>query len=166
MKKLKVILALTLLTLSLLIIKPKNNQKSLMPGDISFISMQSHNNDGFVIITSVSLPPNTKIHFTDSEWNGNHFGFDESDIIWKTGNDTIQANTIIKFMNLNSNPTVSTGNIYGSMKISEKQDAIFAYTGNARMPIKIIAACANNDLSFGTLINTNLTKGSTAILFQ
>ncbi|MFB1021130.1 MAG: hypothetical protein QMC40_00005, partial [Vicingaceae bacterium] len=63
-------------------------------------------------------------------------------------------------------PLVSIGNIYGSMRISKKKDAIFAYIGNDRMPTKILAACANDKLGFGTLINTNLTKGSTAIVFK
>jgi hypothetical protein len=52
------------------------------------------------------------------------------------------------------------------MRISKKKDAIFAYIGNDRMPMKILAACANDKLGFGTLINTNLTKGTTAIVFK
>ena len=128
--------------------------------------MKSENSDGFSIITSVNILPRTKIHFTDSEWNGNHFGFDESNILWETGNDTISAKSIIKFINLNAIPSVSIGNVYGSMEISKKKDAVFAYTGDERMPIKILAACANNELGFGTLLNTNLTKGTTARIFK
>jgi hypothetical protein len=165
-KELKAISVLTLLIISVSVIEIKSNENSLKVGDISFVSMNSSDNDGFSISTSVNLLPRTKIHFTDSEWNGNHFGFDESDILWETGNDTINANSIIKFTNINSLPLVSIGNIYGSMRISKKKDAIFAYIGNDRMPMKILAACANDKLGFGTLINTNLTKGTTAIVFK
>jgi hypothetical protein len=56
--------------------------------------------------------------------------------------------------------------MYGTMRISKKKDAIFAYIGNERMPVKILAACANDKLGFGTLINTNLTNGTTAIVFK
>ena len=166
MKELKVLFVLALLILSLLALKIKSNERSLKVGSISFKSMKSENSDGFSIITSVNILPRTKIHFTDSEWNGNHFGFDESNILWETGNDTISAKSIIKFINLNAIPSVSIGNVYGSMEISKKKDAVFAYTGDERMPIKILAACANNELGFGTLLNTNLTKGTTARIFK
>jgi hypothetical protein len=165
-KEFKVILVLALLIMSLLILEIKRNESSLKVGDISFKSMKSANSDGFSIITSVNLLPGTKIYFTDSEWNGNHFGSDESNVLWETGNDTISANSVINFINLNNIPFVSIGNVYGSMRISKKKDAIFAYTGYERMPIKILAACANDELGFGTLINTNLTKGTTAIIFK
>lgn len=166
MKELKAISVLILLVISVLIIEIKSNENSLKVGDISFVSMNSSDNDGFSISTSVNLLPRTKIHFTDSEWNGNYFGFDESDILWETGNDTINANSVIKFTNINSLPLVSIGNMYGTMRISKKKDAIFAYIGNERMPVKILGACANDKLGFGTLINTNLTNGTTAIVFK
>ncbi|MFT5666092.1 MAG: hypothetical protein ACI9DK_000270, partial [Vicingaceae bacterium] len=126
MKVLKAISVLTLLVISVLIIEITSNENSLKVGDISFVSMNSSDNDGFSISTSVNLLPRTKIHFTDSEWNGNYFGFDESDILWETGNDTINANSVIKFTNINSLPLVSIGNMYGTMRISKKKDAIFA----------------------------------------
>ncbi len=166
MKELKVLSVLPLLLISLIVMEKKSNGNSLQVGDISFISMKSSNNDSFSIITSVNLQPGTKIHFTDSEWNGNHFGFDESNILWKTGNHIIKANSIIKFTNLNSTPFVSIGSLYGYMRISKKKDAIFAYIGNERMPIKILAACANDELGFGTLVNTGLIKDITAIMFH
>ncbi|MFD2914865.1 hypothetical protein [Psychroserpens luteus] len=166
MKEHKVVFVLVLLITSLLVVEIKSNDNYLKIGDISFTSMKSANSDGFSIITSVNLLPGTKIRFTDSEWNGNHFGFDESDILWEIENDTIKANSVIKFTNLNSIPLVSSGKVYGSMRISKNNEAIFAYTGNERMPIKILSACANDEMGFGTLINTKLTKGTTAIIFQ
>jgi hypothetical protein len=166
MKLLKLPLILLLLTIAFSASKPYYKRTNIKPGDIIFSSLKSMRNDGFSIKTLVEIPPNFKIHFTDSEWNGNNFGFDESDITWKNGNEPIPVNSEIYFVNLNSNPKVSKGEIYGSMKISRTNDAIFAYIGQKRMPEKIIAACANNEISFGTLLNTGLIKGNTAKILK
>lgn len=165
MKELKIISTLTLLVIILLVNQSQKKEIALKTGDISFISLKSTNNSGFSIITFVNLPPKTKIHFTDSEWNGNHFGSDENDILWKTGKNAIQAGSIINFTNLDSNPSVTYGVLFGSMKISKKNDAIFAYLGYEKMPIKFLAAVANDELGYGTLINTNLVDGKTAITY-
>ncbi|WP_027065370.1 hypothetical protein [Maribacter sp. Hel_I_7] len=138
----------------------------LKTGSISFVSMQSTNNDGFSIRTNVDISPNLKIRFTDSEWNGNHFGFDENDLIWINGNEVIPANTIINFTNLNSKASVSNGRIQGSMGISKQNDAVFAYLGDKRMPTIFLAAITNNEPGYGTLINTGLINGKTAITIQ
>ena len=152
-----------MLTMAILLSK---NSVVLKTEDISFVSLKTSNTDGFEIKTFVNLPPKIIIHFTDSEWNGNRFGPDESNIIWETGNDTIKAKSVITFTNLNTIPSVSIGNIYGSMRISKEKDAVFAYIGSERLPVKILAACANDQAGFGTLVNTHLTKDITAILFQ
>mgnify|MGYP001821977854 CR=1 FL=1 len=148
------------------VINLKRNDVLLKTGCISFISMKSTNNDGFAIRTNVNISPKTKIRFTDTEWNGNHFGFDENDIMWITGDKIIHAGSIISFTNLNSTASVSVGTISGSMRLSKENDAIFAYLGNKRMPNIFLAAIANNELGFGTLINTGLFNGETAITFQ
>ncbi len=165
MKEIKFISALISLVILCLILKLKNNDVALKTGDISFTSFKSDNNDSFSIITFVDLPSRTKIHFTDSEWDGNHFGFDENDLLWKTGNINIPAGSIISFTNLNSNPFVTNGTVSGTMNLSKNGDAIFAYLGNTRMPVKFLAAVANDELSYGTLLNTNLVNGKTAITF-
>lgn len=165
MKEVKLVAALVLFLIFVLFIESHSNSIALKAGDISFTSFKSKNKDGFSIVTFIDLPPRTIIHFTDSEWNGNRFGFDESDIQWKTGNDVIPAKSIINFTNLNSTPTVTAGSIYGSMNLSSKGDAIFAYLGTTRMPVTFLAAVANNELSYGTLENTNLFNGKTAITY-
>lgn len=148
------------------VIKLSKTDILLKSGCISFISMESTKNDGFVIRTNVDISPNSKIRFTDSEWNGNHFGFDENDITWINGDKNIPAGTIINFTNLNSKASVSYGTIKGSMQLSKENEAIFAYLGDKRMPTIFLAAMANNELSYGTLINTGLINGKTAITFQ
>lgn len=166
MKELKVISVFTLLIIIIFAASLKRNDILLKTGCISFISMKSIKNDGFVIRANVNISPRTKIRFTDSEWNGNHFGFDENDITWITGDKIIQNGSRISFTNLNSKASVSEGTIIGSMRLSKKNDAIFAYLGGKRMPTIFLAAVANNELGYGTLINTGLINRETAIIFQ
>jgi hypothetical protein len=165
-KEIKVISVLFLSIVVLFCIGLNTTDNSLKSGCISFISMKSTKNDGFVIKTNVAIAPSTKILFTDSEWNGNHFGIDENDIVWKNGDHIIPAGTTINFSNLNTNATVSRGTIKGSMRLSKENDAIFAYLGDKRMPTLFLAAIANNELGYGTLINTGLIDGVTAKTFR
>ncbi len=69
-------------------------------------------------------------------------------------------------INLNSKASVPYGRITGSMRLSKENEAIFAYLGDKRMPIIFLAAIANNELDYGTLINTGLIDGKTAITLK
>lgn len=150
------------LVLILILVFPFKKDVLLKTGDISFLSMDA-DNDGFSIITYVNIQPRTTIRFTDSEWNGNRFGVDENDISWNTGKDTIQAGSVIEFNNTNSISSVTNGTIQGKLKISKKHEAIFAYIGSSRMPVKFLAAIANDVKAYGTLTNTGLTDGNSTI---
>lgn len=141
-----------------------SNEVEFRPGDISFTSIDA-NNDGFEVISLVNIPANTTIHFTDSEWNGNRFGADESDMAWNTGEQIIKAGSIISFTNLGSNPKVSIGTLKNKLRISKKREAIFAYLGSTRIPTVFLAAVANDELAYGTLINTSLKKDRSALTF-
>lgn len=143
-----------------------NGETTLRTGDIAFTSFKSTNKDGFSIVTFVNLPPRTKIRFTDSEWNGNRFGLDENEILWVTGDNAIKTGAIVNFNDLNSStPSVTYGRIYGSMNLSSKSEAVFAYIGHKKMPTKFLTACANDKTGYQTLINTNLENGKTAIMY-
>ncbi len=166
MKEFKVVLVLPLLIALLPIFNTRESKPDLKAGDLEFISLKAKNEDGFTIITHTNLPPNTQIHFSDSEWNGNRFGADESELLWTSGNNLIQAESRIHFNRLNSSPSVSIGTLSGSMKISQKGDAVFAFIGYQKMPSVFLAAASNNNLAFGTLINTKLIMGETAITFE
>ncbi|WP_299224155.1 hypothetical protein [uncultured Aquimarina sp.] len=166
MKELKIISVFIILIIILSVINLNKTDTLLKSGSISFISMESKKNEGFVIRTNMDISPNSKIRFTDSEWNGNRFGFDENDITWINGDKIIPAGTIINFININYKASVSYGTIRGSMRLSKENDAIFAYIGGKRMPTIFLAAITNNELGYGTLINTGLINGKTAITFQ
>ncbi|WP_422081185.1 hypothetical protein [Ulvibacterium sp.] len=141
-----------------------NNEVKLQPGDISFTSINAYN-DGFEVISLVNIPSNTTIHFTDSEWNGNRFGADESDMVWNTGGQVIKAGSTVSFTNLGSNPRVSIGTLKNKLRISKKKEAIFAYLGSTRMPTVFLAAVGNDEFAYGTLINTSLQMDKSALTF-
>lgn len=137
---------------------------SLKTGDIRFISMDGTSQDRFRIEVMVDLPAHTIIRFTDSEWNGNHFGFDENDMAWNSGKQVIPIGTIIRFRQLDTQPTVSYGNIKNGLRLSRSSEAIFAYLGSKRTPRRFLAAIGTDEKAFGTLINTGLIEGQTAII--
>ncbi|MEO0527502.1 MAG: hypothetical protein AAFZ89_09760 [Bacteroidota bacterium] len=144
----------------------KDSCPEIKAGDISFMTFKANGNDGFSIITFRPIKPNTKIFFADSEWNGNHFGTDEGTLIWNSGNETIKAGSNISFGTLNSIPFVSHGQVKGEISISTSSDAIFAFKGTGvKMPTQFLAAFANDRAAYGTLLNTGLVEGHTAITF-
>lgn len=152
--------------LALFLCIENNNTKKLNIGDIAFTGFNASNNDSFSIITLVYIKPNTTIHFTDSEWNGTRFGADESNLTWNSGDKIIPAGTTITFKSINKNPCVNYGRLKNLMKLSKKKEAIFAYTGKApKLPNTFLAAVANNSSGYGTLINTGLLEGNTAITY-
>lgn len=134
-------------------------------GDIQFVGFNAIINDSFSIQTLVDIPANTTIHFTDSEWNGARFGLDENNAVWNSGNNVIEAGTVIHFSNPNEAPTASIGSIHPALRISKKEEAIFAYIGSERVPKRFLAAMANDKKAYKTLNNTGLEQGVTAIIF-
>lgn len=162
MKVPKVVFPILLALLLVLSIALENNAP-LKTGNIAFRSMDTSDGDGFSIITFVNITPGTTIRFTDSEWNGNRFGADENDISWNTGKDTIPAGALIKFVNVDVAPEVSHGSVNGKLSLSKTSDALFAYLGPSRLPTTFLAAIANDHRAYGTLVNTGLVDGYSAI---
>ncbi len=164
MKRIPLIFLLLFIVIICVLYIPRSSSY-LKPGVIKFINFNSKN-DSFHIIVNRDIPANTIIHFTDSEWNGNHFGIDENDIRWNTQNHIIKKGTSIFFKNLSTTPIVTHGSIKGQLHIAAKNEAIFAYQGPERMPIKILAGIAYAPSNYGVLTNTGLIIDSTAIIYS
>nr|WP_321224381.1 hypothetical protein [uncultured Psychroserpens sp.] len=164
MKDLKILFILpVLLTITIVI---DCNKTNLETGDIAFTSYNSKHEDSFSFVTLKDLTPNTTIYFTDSEWNGTRFGIKENDLIWNSGGTFIPSNTEIKFTRIKHKPKVNFGLALGSLNLNIKGDAIFAYIGETvKQPNKFIAAVSNDYKQYGTLINTQLEEGNTAITY-
>jgi hypothetical protein len=131
---------------------------SLETGDLHFTSMDGKSQDRFELVPMVDLPPYTIIRFTDSEWNGTRFGFDEHEMAWNSGKRTIKAGAKVYFTHLNTIPTVSHGSLKNGLHLSQKSEAIFAYLGTRRQPKRFLAAVATDARAFGTLSNTGLKE--------
>ncbi|WP_299767746.1 hypothetical protein [uncultured Dokdonia sp.] len=80
----------------------------LKSGSISFKSMNAQK-DEFTIQTTSVIFPNTYIYFTDTEWNGTHFGIDEHTLLWNSGEDSIPLGSIIYFKSFASHTISSIG---------------------------------------------------------
>lgn len=157
---------LLLPTLALLLVYYYSlNNSSLQPGDFIFSSYNAQKNDFFSIVTLKPIQPNTKIQFTDAEWNGLNFSKDESNMLWESGNKLIPSGTEIHFFKTADKAQASHGTINKLIKISSDSEAIFAYVGDKRKPLRFIAAVSNSKKAYGTLANTQLIEGKSALTF-
>jgi hypothetical protein len=158
------VLAIVLI-ITILVNQTSTLQEALQEGDISFVSYNAIGQDSFAIKINRTIKPNTIINFTDSEWDGTKFSKDETNVIWKTGNTSIVPGTIVSFGKKEGKPYASIGKVNKAIKISKSGDAIFAYIGFKRQPLRFLSAMANHKDSYGTLKNTGLKEGVNAITF-
>lgn len=134
-------------------------------GDISFTGFCADGDDNIAFVTFEEIPANTTIYFCDSEWNGTSFGTDENDFTWNSGLTSIPAGTVITIDNLDAAITSNYGTVTGGTGISKSGEAVFAFLGTGlRQPTTMLAAIANQAGAFGTLENTGLQSGLTAIV--
>lgn len=162
MKKTPLVILLVTCLLILLIVTP-TSQPIVHTGAISFESLHPSKEE-FTIKIHTTIVPNTRIIFTDTEWNGSYFGIDEQTMIWNTGKDTLFKESSIHFQKHKSKVIVSKGSTIGALKLHSKREAIFAYQGTDRMPTHFIAGIAHHISDYGTLQNTGLIVGSTALV--
>lgn len=139
----------------------------LAAGDLAFIGFNADGDDDISFVTFKNIPANTTVYFCDSEWNGSGFGTDEGDFTWNSGNSVIAAGTVISINSLSAGITPSVGNITlnNAGGLSTSGDAMFAFLGTApRTATTLLAAISNSASGFGTLANSGLTLGTSAIV--
>jgi hypothetical protein len=142
------------------------------PGDIVFTGFNADGNDDIAIVCLADVGAGGVIEFCDSEWDGSAFGTDEADFRWTAPLGGVMAGTVVTFNNIDStNPTVNVGTIEGDrMALSASGETIYGYLGTNRNPTAFLAAfstaVAGYDGTLGTLSNTALTVGLTAILVR
>jgi len=144
---------------------------ALSPGDLSFTGFVAEDADAFAIVTYVIIPSNSVIYFSDNELDGsgNFVDFGEGILIWNTGASAIDAGTVVTFSDVHTGTaTASAGSLVrlNAFDLSGAADAIICYQGgNPYFPVRFIAGIANasEGSSYGSLANTGLTAGSTAL---
>lgn len=153
-----------------------NAHAALSTGDMAFTSFNSAE-DGWSMVTFVDIAANSKVYFTDNEWNGSAFNTGESYHQWSSGTSTIAAGTVIRFSKIDhstnlsasygtlSRATVASSSNYG---ISQSADTIYAFTAASASstPTSFLAAISSGTfgtVADGTLTNTGLSVGAGAI---
>ncbi|MFC7421879.1 PEP-CTERM sorting domain-containing protein [Iodobacter arcticus] len=146
----------------------------LASGDMAFTTFNA-DEDGWAMATFVDIAANTKIYFTDNEWNGAGFNKGESFHQWLSGSASIAAGTVIRFsatddarklsssLGLFSRSNVSGSNNFG---LSQSAETVYAYLGtSATAPTTFLAAISTGAFSSaeGGLTNTGLSIGNGAI---
>lgn len=137
------------------------------PGDIAFVGFNADGDDDIAFVTFKDIQPNTNIYFCDSEWNGTGFGTDEGDFTWTSGSEVIPAGTVISINALSAtiSPSLGTISLNNAGGLSASGDAMFAFLGTApRTVTTLLAAISNSASGFGTLDNSGLAAGTTAVL--
>jgi hypothetical protein len=143
--------------------------------DLSFTAFNA-DEDGFAIVALADIAANTKVWFTDNEWNGSAFNTGESYSSWVSGASVISAGTVIRFSKVDSatllaasigsfrRETVANSSNWG---LSTSEDTIYAYLGtSATAPTTFLSAITTGtfgNASSGSLANTGLSLGNGAI---
>jgi hypothetical protein len=163
----------TLLTLALLAASATSAQ-ALTAGDLAFTSFNA-DEDGWSMVALTNVAANTKVYFTDNEWDGTAFNTGESYFQWTSGSAMVAAGSVIRFSTVDvaglassvgtlSRATVALSTNYG---LSQTADTIYAYQGSsATAPTAFLAAITSGTYGTaadGSLLNTGLTVGNGAI---
>jgi hypothetical protein len=147
-------------------------------GDVAFTGFNSDGpGDGFAVVLFTSYSAEDKIHFTSEEWDGSAFTGPGGDITWVAPTGGTSAGTVLTFAGVEDTPSVNIGSIIDdtNMNLSGSGDVIYAFLGmdNDTPDTPFLGAIATAadeynqpDGSEGTLANTGLNEGSTAILLS
>lgn len=137
------------------------------PGDIAFVGFNADGDDDIAFVTLKDIDPSTNIYFCDSEWNGTGFpADDEGDFTWTSPAEVVPAGSIITINNLSASIETNIGSITHNNAggLSSGSEAMFAFLGTApRTVTTMLAAIANSASAYGTLENTGLLVGTTAV---
>ena len=140
-------------------------------GDLSVVAFNADGGDDLGLVALADIAANSIIYISDNEANGLAFNdTNEGELTWNTGENLIQAGTIITFNDLSSGSSsvVSHGSITAgsSLNFSGSGDAVFIYTGtNPATPTVFICGAQNEANNQGVLEGSGLTEGSTFFTF-
>lgn len=153
---------------------------ALGPGSITFTGYEGDTAaDHVSFVATETIPAGTQIYFTDKNWDGNTFAGGEQTWSW-TATSAVPQGASVTLSNFNAGtPSASTGAFAFEASASGgfgrglnvTDENIYAYTADSSTPgtpEKFLAALATRDFSSvsGTLDNTGLTQGETALNLQ
>ncbi len=143
-------------------------------GDLMFTAFNA-DEDGWTMVATAELAANSRIYFTDNEWNGsNAFNSGEGFHRWDAGNQSIAAGTVVRFSRIDSATQLAASvgqlsreRVDGSstFNLSQFGDTLYAYAGSsATTPTVFVTALSTAGFgrTEGTLQGTGLTAGISA----
>jgi hypothetical protein len=139
---------------------------NLSAGAIAFVAFQGATTDYFRIVALQDIPANTRIWFSDNEWDGSlgtpAFTAGEGNSVWTSPGSTITKGTVIEFAVTAGTVTNGTGAF--SSGLSSTQEQLFAYQGTAAIPTFVAGFTTGVTISSGTPtdINTWIPSGLTS----
>lgn len=152
-------------------------------GDLLFVGLFTDSPQAFAFVVVNPLPGNTKIYFTDDEWNGLPIGGggefnsrNEGYVEWTTPASGVSSGTIVKVQdgrdaNDLADDVVNIGNITETdrnLLLKGHDEGLYAYIGNnVNTPTAFIAAIFNSRTtdSENSIDGTGLTLGLNAFQF-
>ncbi|MGE0725569.1 MAG: beta strand repeat-containing protein, partial [Alphaproteobacteria bacterium] len=139
---------------------------------IAFVGFNTEGAHNLAFAALSDIAAGTVIHFTDKLWNGASFQSGESAWSWTAAGD-IAAGTIVTLDGLTDGAT-ATSNL-GTIAFTdqpaaylESYETVYAYVGAPDAPTAFLTAISSvfYHPSYGSLANTGLVSGSTAVTVQ
>lgn len=143
-------------------------------GELMFVGFNADGTDGISFVTLVEIPDAATIFFNENEWNGSAIGAGgafntgEGTLTWENNTGgAIAVGTVVTITNLSSGTTTATtgsASRSGSFNLNVTNEVVYAYVGtDVSTPTAFLSALASDDFGSGSIDNTGLTEGTTAI---
>ncbi len=133
------------------------NTFALGSGDLAFTALNA-DEDGWSIVALTDLAAHSKIHFTDSSWDGAAFTSAEGFHTWDTGASGIAAGSVIRFSRIDqASRAVSIGSLTssGNAALSSTAETLYAYVGSGpSAPASFLAAISTEPGAAATVAIT------------
>jgi hypothetical protein len=149
--------------------------------DFAFTSINS-DEDGLSFVALADIAANTKIIFTDNNWNGTAFATTEGALTWASGSSVIAVGTVVRLSQIDkSTRSASAGSlaVAGSysqtnFNIAGAGDAVYAVVGSVTAKVITATSFLGAISTFGSfgvggtnvLTGTGLTDGDGAIALK
>ncbi len=161
--------------LSLLVLINLSSFAQVEAGEIAIVGFDA-DSDHLAFVPLVDIPSNTNIYVSDNEWNelaigsgGAFADFNEGIVTWSYAS-ILTAGTAVEINSVNSSSSISssigTVSKSGNMNFASNNETVYVYLGtDEQTPTIFLTAFSNDNFnsSSGTLTNTGLTAGTSAI---
>ena len=136
--------------------------------DFAFTAFNA-DEDGLSFVALADVDANTKILFSDKNWNGTAFVGGEGTLTWTSGASVIAAGTVVRLSKIDvAARSASVGSLTaaGSFNIAASSDAVFAFFGTEAAPTGFLGAMGSVAFggAAGVLTGTGLSVGNGAIV--